>query len=191
MPAHGRPPTLGPSINLARRTTMVPITTVRRTSVALLFAFAAAACSTSAGASGTPPPSLPSAPGSTPAPTGPIQVSLDQASGSAVTIEVTDGSGHLLSAASGTPGDGASVEPYTVAVSNVDASTLRLTWVDGPCDSASTLTIDASARRFLLVQPECSGDAVAFDRVLELYFDRPIDAGQIEISLQDGIDTAG
>lgn len=170
---------------------MVLAAAVRRTSVILLIALAAAACSTSAGASNSPLPSLPSAPGASPAPTGPIRVSLAQASGSDATIEVSDGSGHLLSAASGTPGDGASVEPYTVAVSNVDASTLRLTWVDGPCDSASTLTIDASARRFLLVQPECSGDAVAFDRILELYFDRPIDAGQVEISLQDGIDTAG
>ena len=117
-------------------------------------------------------------------------VVLDQAPDNDVTIEVIDASGTLLDASSGEPGDGASVEPYTVAVSNVDATTLRLVWVDGPCDSASTLTIDDSASRFLIVQPACSGDGVAYDRVLELWFSRTVDAGAVEISLQDGIDTS-
>jgi hypothetical protein len=121
---------------------------------------------------------------------GPFHVVLAQASGDDVTIDVTDESGTLLDAASGTPGEGASVEPYTVDATNVDATTIRLTWVDGPCDSASTLTIDATASRLLLVQPECAGDAVAFDRVLELWFSRAVDADALEISLQDGIDTA-
>jgi hypothetical protein len=119
-----------------------------------------------------------------------VVVALNQAPGNEVTIEVIDASGTLLDASSGEPGDGASVEPYTVAVSNVDATMLRLLWVDGPCDSASTLTIDETASRFLLVQPECSGDGVAYDRILELWFSRTVGAGAVEISLQDGIDTS-
>jgi len=78
-----------------------------------------------------------------------------------------------------------------VAVSNDDASTVRLTWVGGPCDSASTLMIDATARQFLLVQPECSGDATASDRILVLRFSAPVDAGAVQASLQDGLDTPG
>lgn len=144
-----------------------------------------------------PPPSpspLPlatdSGAGASPTSGGRVVVALDQAPGKDVTIEVFDASGTLLDASTGTPGDGASVEPYTVAVSNVDPTSLRLLWVDGPCDSASSLTIDESVSRFLLVQPECSGDGVAYDRVLELWFSRTVDAGAVEISLQDGIDTS-
>jgi hypothetical protein len=144
-----------------------------------------------------PPPSpsplpLATAPGAGASPTsgGRVVIDLDQAPDKDVTIEVIDASGTLLDASSGQPGDGASVEPYTVGVSNVDATTLRLVWVDGPCDSVSSLTIDESATRFLLVQPECSGDGVAYDRVLELWFSRTVDAGAVEISLQDGIDTS-
>jgi hypothetical protein len=143
-----------------------------------------------------PPPSptplpLATEPGTGASPTaGARVVALGQAPDNDVTIEVIDASGTLLDASSGEPGDGASVEPYTVAVSNVDATTLRLVWVDGPCDSASTLTIDESASRFLIVQPACSGDGVAYDRVLELWFSRAVDAGAVEISLQDGIDTS-
>lgn len=144
-----------------------------------------------------PPPSpSPMPTGTTPGsggPTGsggPFHVVLAQASGADVTIDVVDESGTLLDAASGTPGDGASVELYTVRATNVDATTVRLTWVDGPCDSASTLTIDATARRFLVVQPECAGDSVAYDRVLELWFSPAIDADDIEISLRDGTDTS-
>jgi len=120
-----------------------------------------------------------------------FHVELVHALQNEVTVDVVDESGTLVEASSGTPGDGASVEPYTVAVSNDDASTVRLTWVGGPCDSASTLMIDATARQFLLVQPECSGDATASDRILVLRFSAPVDAGAVQASLQDGLDTPG
>src|SRR5687768_9398745 len=54
-----------------------------------------------------------------------LHVILAQATNDDVTIDVMDASGSLLSASSGSPGDGASVEPYTVDVANDGPSTLR------------------------------------------------------------------
>ena len=167
---------------------------------AMLLAVLVAACASAA----TPQPSPVATPSAatasaapSPAPTTAgsaatgYHVELDQATGNAVTIDVTDASGTLVAATSGTPGDGASVEAYTVTVENDDPSTLRLTWVGGPCDSANSLAVDATGRQFLLVQPECPGDAIATDRVLVLRFSQPIAADGIEAFLQDGLDTPG
>jgi hypothetical protein len=124
-----------------------------------------------------------------PTPVGSARVVLDVATANAVTIDVADASSTMLRAASGTPGDGASVEAYSVGVTNVTPTTLRLTWVGGPCDSANRLLIDAAHHRFVVVQPECQGDAIATDRVLELEFAMPIEASDVEASIQDGLDT--
>jgi hypothetical protein len=133
------------------------------------------------------------APTPTPTPTrtpiGSAHVALTVATTNAVTIDVTDASGSLLGAASGAPGDGASVEAYRLVVTNTTPTTLRLTWVGGPCDSANRLSIDAGRRRLLLVQAECPGDAIATDRILDLEFSTAIDAAGIEAFLQDGLDT--
>ena len=95
-----------------------------------------------------------------------------------------------IGAASGTPGDGASVEAYTLAVTNVTAD-------DPPPDlgrralrqrqpaARSTRPVTGSS----LVQPECPGDAIATDRVLDLEFATPIKASDLEAFLQDGLDT--
>jgi hypothetical protein len=86
-----------------------------------------------------------------------------------------------------------SVEPYTLHVENIDARTLRLTWVDFPIDNALALYINEDASRFVLVQPEPSSatDAVGFDRELILTFDHAISAADVEGFLQDGLDTPG
>ena len=145
------------------------------------------------GAPRTPPPT--SAPAATPtaisstAAIGSAHVVLNVATPNAVTIDVTDASSSLVGATSGTPGDGASVEAYTLAVANVTPTTLRLTWVGGPCDSANRLLIDAARHRLVVVQPECPGDAIATDRVLDLEFATPIKASDLETFLQDGLDT--
>jgi hypothetical protein len=117
-----------------------------------------------------------------------FHVELVHATANAVTVDVQDASASLVKASSGTPGDGASVEPYKLLVSNDNPTTLRLTWVGGPCDSANTLTIDTTGRQFLLVQPECSGDSIVNDRILILEFSRPIAAADVKASLQDGLD---
>ena len=47
----------------------------------------------------------------------------------------------------GSPGDGASVEPGQLLIVNDDPSTLRLTWTGGPCATADLLLIDPTRRR--------------------------------------------
>jgi len=121
---------------------------------------------------------------------GALHVVLSNATADAVTIDVTDGSATLVGATSGTPGDGATVDAYKLSVANVSETRLRLTWVGGPCDSANTLAIDAARHQFLLVQPECGGDAIATDRILELTFSSPIGATDVQGFLQDGLDTS-
>ena len=125
----------------------------------------------------------------------PIRVDLTTATGADVYVDIVDRTGLLVGAASGTPGDGASVEAYTVNVENLDPSTLRLSWVDFPIDNALALYIDRSADgyRFVLVQPDPTGttDAMGFDRELVLTFAQPISAGQVETFLQGGLDTSG
>jgi hypothetical protein len=166
-----------------------PISRAAVAALAILSIAAVAACS-SAGSSDAPASAAPSAQ-PTPAAQPPARVVLSQAPGNDVTIDIDDASGTLIDATSGTPGDGASVEPYQLVVTNDDLSTLRLTWVGGPCDATDTLSIDPEGLSFLLVQPECPGDAVAYDRILILEFSRPIAAADVRASLQDGLDTPG
>lgn len=119
-----------------------------------------------------------------------VHVVLSVATPDAVTIDVTDGSATLVGATSGTPGDGATVDAYKLSVANISETRLRLTWVGGPCHSANTLSIDAARHQFLLVQPECAGDAIATDRILDLTFSSPIRAADVRGVLQDGLDTS-
>ena len=136
----------------------------------------------------TPTPTA--APTATPAgPIGSAHVVLTVATGNAVTIDVSDESKSLTKAASGTPGDGASVEAFKLVVTNRTPTSLRLTWLGGPCDATNTLAIDAARRRLLLVQKECPGDAIATDRILDLEFATPVEAADFEAFLQDGLDT--
>ena len=157
----------------------------------------------------TPAPTVTPTPVATPAPTPvatpaptdggsdamPLTVNLDNATYDDVRVDIVDGIGILVGAESGTPGDGGSVEPYTLKVENIDAKTLKLTWVDYPIDNALALYIDTNddGYRFVLVQPEPTGetDAIAFDRELVLTFAEPISASQVEAFLQDGLDTPG
>jgi hypothetical protein len=173
------------------RDDMNAISTARGLGAALVL-LATAACGSAAGnpasSSATSPPATPAAP--SPSADGTWQVTLRESTGHDVTVEVDDQSGRLIDASSGDPGDGASVEPYTLRVRNVDPTVLELVWVGGPCDATSTLAIDRTASRFLLVQPECPGDAIALDRRLVLTFSEPVDAADVETSLQDGLDTS-
>jgi uncharacterized protein len=148
-----------------------------------------AACTASPAAVTVAPATVAPTPATTARPSSATHVVLAQSTARNVTIDVADGSGTLLTATSGTPGDGASVEPYKLIVSNDNPTTLRLTWVGGPCDSANSLSIDTTRRQFLLVQPECSGDSIVTDRILVLTFSQPIAATEIQAFLQDGLDT--
>jgi hypothetical protein len=125
----------------------------------------------------------------------PITVDLTNATGAAVYVDIADHTGLLVDAASGAPGDGASVEGYTLAATNVDARTLKLTWIDFPIDNGLSLYIDRinGHLRLLLIQPEPTGttDAIGFDRELVLTFSQPVSASSVETFLQGGLDTPG
>jgi hypothetical protein len=146
----------------------------------------------------TPAPE-PSPPAPVPADGGhdamPIRVDLRNATGAQVHVDIADRAGVVVAAESGRPGDGASVESDTLVVQNVDARTLRLTWVDFPIDNALALYIDRTdaGYRFVLIQPEPSGDtdAIAYDRELLLRFADDISANDVEAFLQGGFDTGG
>ena len=90
-----------------------------------------------------------------------------------VYVDIADTTGLLVNATSGRPAEGQSVAPYTLSVENLDATTLKLTWVDYPIDNALTLYIDEheGAIRCLLVQPEPTGptDSIALDRELNSF----------------------
>jgi hypothetical protein len=121
----------------------------------------------------------------------PLTVNLINETNDHVYVDIADNSGLLVDAVSGTPRDGASVEPYKLKVETIDARTLRLTWSDYAIPNGLALYIDESARRFILVQPEPKGDvdAMVHDRVLILTFSESISADDIEAILQDGLDT--
>lgn len=147
------------------------------------------------------PSEAPSSPAPTPTPTDggtdamPIKVDLDNVSGADVYVDIADRTGLLVSAESGKPAEGQSVAPYALEVENLDATTLKLTWVDYPIDNALALYIDEHDRgiRLLLVQPQPTGptDSIALDRELVLSFSKPISADTVEAFLQDGLDTSG
>jgi len=123
----------------------------------------------------------------------PITVDLETLTPHEVTIDIVDDTFSVVDAVSGTPTANASVEEYTLKLENIDAKTLRLTWVDRPGDNRLALYIDRQANRFVMVQPEhdTDGDAIVHDRVLILTFRDAIDANDIETFLQEGLDVPG
>lgn len=129
------------------------------------------------------PPSTP--PVVTPPPVIALRIDLDTLTPHEVWVEVVDHSGRLASARTGTPTASAAVEPGTIEVVNLDATTLRLTWVDRPGDNALRLAIDESAGQIVLVQPEhdLDGDSILHDRVLILTFRDAIAADKVEALL--------
>lgn len=153
--------------------------------------------STAAPSAATPSPSVSVAPSVVPEPTASVtvgatfDVDLLLATGRVVTIKVKDDSGLLVQAASGTPGDGASVPMNTINVVNDGPTALRLTWTGPPCATDSLLLIESGASRFTIVQPDCAGDSIPFDRVLILTFSISVTADSVEATLQAGGDTPG
>jgi hypothetical protein len=125
----------------------------------------------------------------------PIRVDIETVAGGAVYVDIVDSTGYLVGAKSGTPAEGQSVGQYTLEVENLDATTLKLSWVDYPIENTLALYIDEhdGAIRLLLIQPAPTGptDAIALDRELILSFSRPISADQVESFLQEGLDTPG
>jgi hypothetical protein len=121
----------------------------------------------------------------------PIRVDLETVDGHVVRVDIVDLTGILVTAVSGSPAAGASADG--LAVENIDARTLRLTWVDFPIDNVDALNIEwfDGHLRLVMVEPEPTGvtDAIGFDRQLVLTFAEPISAADVEAVLTTGLDT--
>ena len=141
----------------------------------------------------TPPSEAPSeepTPKPTEAPAdGPTVVALETLTGDDVSVEIDDQTGRVVSAESGTPGDGMSVRWFDVKVENIDDDTLRIVWVGLPRDEIVELAItetDGTIRlAFVQDAPPADSDAIGFDRVLELSFDGPVRSEDVVTSVAE------
>jgi hypothetical protein len=123
----------------------------------------------------------------------PTVIDLETADGHDVSVDLSEIVHLLAGAESGHPGEGMSVEPYTLQIENLDERTLKLTWIDFGIDNELTLYRFQDGKVLVMVQPEPSGDvdAIGFDRELILTFTEPVSAGDIEGFVQGGLDTPG
>lgn len=129
-------------------------------------------------------PATPS-PSATPSAPQRFEVDLEVPAGEPQSVTVTDASGLILEASSGSPSEGTSFPNDSVVVTNLDATTLQLGWSGFPCATAHTLEIEATGRAATLTRPPCTGetDSIGIDRILVLRFSAPIDAGDITVTL--------
>jgi hypothetical protein len=154
-----------------------------------------------------PPSSAPSVePGATPSPQptvkptdgasdGPFKVALDNLTEHDVSVVVNDETGTLAGVTTGQPGDGMSVRWFDVKVENLDAGTIRVTWVGLPRDEEVRLLISgeggAYRLRFVQAAPPANSDAVGYDRILVLRFHAAVDAEDVEVTFRDESQSAG
>lgn len=117
-----------------------------------------------------------------------VVVPLDKVVGADASIEITDRSGRLVSARSGTPNDGGSVPGGTVAVTAVegDPTSVRLTWTGLPCQTLHRLLIEPDGVTMALFQPACQGDTLPRDLVLIVTFDGPVDPATLDVTSSVG-----
>ena len=106
------------------------------------------------------------------------EVQLVLAAGQPMTVTVSDTTGALVAVTSGTPGDGASGDEgkVDVAADPADAQVLIAKWIGMPCETGAAMIVDEVASTISISHPKCSGDTVAFDRVVRLTFRGTIDA---------------
>jgi hypothetical protein len=177
---------------------------------ALLFALVAIVAVVASGAlgrAGDPGPSpsaQPSvAPTRTPTPTheptetppdGIFTVDLNTVDDHDVSIIVDDRTGTVVEVTSGNAGDGMSVRWFDMKVENLDAETLRLTWVGLPRDEAVRLFVFEENGKlkltFVQAAPPSNSDALGIERIVVLKFDAPIRAEDVVWSMQEGVDTS-
>ncbi|HYH92823.1 MAG TPA: hypothetical protein VD763_06670 [Candidatus Saccharimonadales bacterium] len=145
--------------------------------------------------SGAPRPSgAPTATPTQPVPWPGLVIELDTLTDHEVTVRIDDATGTLVEARSGQPGDGMSVRWFDVKVENLDAETIRLTWVGLPFDTEIGLGIsrqdDGYRLRIVQPGPPADSDAMGFDRELVLRFDAPVRAEDVQADIQEGDGTA-
>lgn len=135
------------------------------------------------------PTARPTAVPATPAPSGPPTIELANASGHNVVAQIIDQLGSVESVVSGTPGDGMSVRWHDAILENVDARTLRLTWVALPQDDQLGIgfAIADGHEQITIVQagPPPNSDALGEDRVVLVTFDHAVDADDFVVEVLD------
>jgi hypothetical protein len=131
----------------------------------------------------TPEPSPTVAPTPTAHALSPVHVALEVAAGQPASVDIFY-DGRLVEARSGQPGDGVSAAEDEIHVTNDGPNTLVLTWSGMPCETSYRLEVTPNGRDYRLVRPTCSGDAIAFDRVLLLTFGDPVPASQVSTKVQ-------
>jgi len=133
----------------------------------------------------SPPPTPAASPTAIPIPSvAAIHVDLIEHQGQDASIDITPRSFDLLSAASGDPGDGASVEDGKIQVvaDAADPRTLIVTWTGMPCDTTHTMDI-APDHTITIERPSCGGDTLPVDHVVRLTFAAPIDPATVHGSV--------
>lgn len=143
-------------------------------------------------ASPTPLPSVPASPAPSVGPTPPaehppiegdITVDLENQTDHFITTTVRDNTETLVDVVSGRPGSGMSVFWHDIAVRNLDARTISVTWVGLALDDKVHVDIAFEGGKYLIeiVQTgrEPNTDASGFDRELILRFTQPVVADEV------------
>ena len=133
------------------------------------------------------PSATPATP-ATPAPTVavPSVIVLDTVDDNDPRVAIDDQTGSLRSVVTGHAGDGMSTRWNTAIVDQVDAKSIRVTWVGFPGEEQIALTITADGGAPVLVfdqkAPYANTDALGADRVLVLTFDSAVNAADVEVA---------
>jgi hypothetical protein len=154
-----------------------------------------------AGPTPSAPPSAAPTPKPTPTPTpepsetpdGIFNLDLNTVDDHVVKIVVDDRTGTVVDARSGNAGDGMSVRWFDMKVENLDAETLRLTWVGLPRDETVRLFVIEEHGKvklaFVQAAPPNNSDAMGYDRIVVVKFNAPVRAEDVTWSMQEGLDT--
>ena len=140
----------------------------------------------------TPTPSPTAKPTAEPV-DGVVKVDLDIATRHHVSVAIDDETGSLVKARSGRAAEGMSVRWYVLKVENLDAETLRLSWVGFSVDDEIELSVwrnDGKLRlRMVQAGPLPNTDSMGGDRILYLTFDEPVSADDVQATIQESLDT--
>jgi hypothetical protein len=104
-----------------------------------------------------------------------------------VSVIVDDQTGRVRDASSGSAGDGMSVRWFDSIVENIDDDTVRVTWVGLPQDELVSVTVSPDGDEIVVVidqgAPPANADAMGHDRVIELSFDGPVAAEDVDVDV--------
>jgi hypothetical protein len=134
-----------------------------------------------------PSPTPAPTPDPTDSPAGPVVVDLDVSDDHDVSVAVDDRTGRIVRVASGRAGDGMSVRWSDIEIVNLDARTLRVTFVGFPQDEVIDLDFAVAAGdgfNLTITQhlPLPNTDALGADRVVVLEFGQDVDAEDVYAS---------